>query len=352
MALRAVIDHPKFARLKMLLRTNKSITLGYLEGMWHFCGRYTSAGNIGKYKDSEIEAWLEWGGEEGTLVAAYVEAGWIDCNEQHRLVVHDWSQYADEIVHTDLARKCLTFADGALPKTGRLNKHERERFFSAFPDIKSHPSPRFESNPDISQTQSDTGQTKTDSVTKPEPEPEPEPAIRGSARAPAYPPSAQTVERKYDFGADDIPEGLDAMQYARGMLETLNIPHAFATQTAASSAITAYAKEHGAALHRSTGKLMALARDAIARGEPVNRFWFEDAKWRVNANAVQRGGGGDAGNRFNQAGGSKTLGNRKADRASGALARAQARILAANGAHGGVGEDVPQPWRGDGRGPA
>jgi hypothetical protein len=65
MALRAVPDHPKFYRLKTILHLNRGSALGYLEGTWHFCARFTPQGNIGKYSDEEIEAWLEWDGEPG-----------------------------------------------------------------------------------------------------------------------------------------------------------------------------------------------------------------------------------------------------------------------------------------------
>jgi hypothetical protein len=128
MALRAVLDHPKFARLKKLTSLSRCPTLGYLEGLWHFTARYTPQGNIGKYRDTDIEAWLEWEGADGALIAAFADAGWLDRSDQHRLAVHDWSQYADEVVHTELARKCLLFTDGVLPHTRRLNQAERERY--------------------------------------------------------------------------------------------------------------------------------------------------------------------------------------------------------------------------------
>src|ERR1700676_33196 len=41
MALRAVPDHPKFAALKAALGTPKGATLGWLEALWHFTGRFT-----------------------------------------------------------------------------------------------------------------------------------------------------------------------------------------------------------------------------------------------------------------------------------------------------------------------
>ena len=116
MALRAVPDHPKFARLKVLLRTNKSGALGYLEGLWHFCGRYTPTGALGKYSDGDIEAWLEWDGEEGALIAAYVKAGWVDVHPEHRLVVHDWHQHADDATRKAVSRAKAQFV-GLCPDT-------------------------------------------------------------------------------------------------------------------------------------------------------------------------------------------------------------------------------------------
>ena len=104
MALRAVPDHPKFAALKTLLRQPKGAALGWLEIIWHFCGRFTPQGNIGKYEDSAIEAWVEWDGEPGTLIYALVKSGWLDRSEEHRLVVHDWAEHADRATKAALKR--------------------------------------------------------------------------------------------------------------------------------------------------------------------------------------------------------------------------------------------------------
>jgi len=115
MAKRGVIDHPKFARLKRALGTNKAATLGYLETLWQFVGRYTPQGNIGKYSDDEIEAWIEWDGEDGGLVAALVKCGWLDTDPTHRLIVHDWASHADSMCHAALCKETLLFASGEVP---------------------------------------------------------------------------------------------------------------------------------------------------------------------------------------------------------------------------------------------
>ena len=60
--------------------------LGCLEAMWHFTGRFTPQGNIGKYTDEAIEAWLEWDGVPGLLIDAMVESKRIDRDSQRRPV--------------------------------------------------------------------------------------------------------------------------------------------------------------------------------------------------------------------------------------------------------------------------
>lgn len=109
MALRAVPDHPKFAHLKSLLRMPKGAALGYLECVWHFAGRFTPQGNIGKYADTAIEAWVEWDGEPGYLIEALVESRWIDRDDFFRLLVHDWSSHADKATKQALTRANLKF---------------------------------------------------------------------------------------------------------------------------------------------------------------------------------------------------------------------------------------------------
>ena len=109
MALRAVPDHPKFADLQARLDFPRYATLGVLEALWHFCGRFTPQGNIGKYPDSAIEAWLGWKGEPGALIESLVAAHWIDEDESFRLLVHDWATHADKATKQSLIRSKLAF---------------------------------------------------------------------------------------------------------------------------------------------------------------------------------------------------------------------------------------------------
>jgi hypothetical protein len=109
MALRAVPDHPKFAEFKSVLRLPRGEALGWLECIWHFTVRFTPQGNIGKYSDAAIEAWCEWGGEPGALIAALIQSGWLDEDPGCRLLVHDWATHADKATKNALSRAKLSF---------------------------------------------------------------------------------------------------------------------------------------------------------------------------------------------------------------------------------------------------
>jgi len=109
MALRAVLEHPKFAAFKMRLGLRKCEALGYLEGLWHFCGRFTPQGNVGKYSNLQIESWLEWSGSEGGLIAGLIAEKWLDECPESRLIVHDWDTHADKATKQALTRSKRTF---------------------------------------------------------------------------------------------------------------------------------------------------------------------------------------------------------------------------------------------------
>lgn len=265
MALRAVPDHPKFAHLKTILRTPKGATLGWLESVWHFCGKFTQQGNIGKYTDSAIEAWVEWDGEPGQLIGALVESCWLERHARYRLLVHDWHNHADSTTRKFLGRTKLPFLTVSETCTGQV------------------------------QDMSEICHPKTESALDPQGQGQVAgPGSRYQEQGEKKTPPAQ------NRGAieSEVPPGLSTLQYARGLLEHCNIPHSYATQQAASSAITAYAKEHKVDLAKATAALIELARSAIERGETVGKFWFEDGKYRGGkGNGTSRNNRGGANDR-------------------------------------------------------
>jgi hypothetical protein len=124
---RGSIDHPKVKRLGRLLKLRMFGAVGILECLYHFTSEYAPDGGIGKFSDDEIADACDWGGSASNLISALSQAGLIDLSGTHRLVVHDWSEHADDGVHMKLARAGVLFADGQVPKLHRLTKEEREK---------------------------------------------------------------------------------------------------------------------------------------------------------------------------------------------------------------------------------
>jgi hypothetical protein len=79
--------------------------------LWHFTGKFTPRGDVGKYSNSDIESWLEWKGEPDALVGALLQSHWLDSDPVYRILVHDWAQHADHATKMALGRSKLTFCE-------------------------------------------------------------------------------------------------------------------------------------------------------------------------------------------------------------------------------------------------
>ncbi|HVT12852.1 MAG TPA: hypothetical protein VHE55_11345 [Fimbriimonadaceae bacterium] len=213
MALRAVIEHPKFKRLKVLLGLNMREALGTLEGLWHFCARYTPQGDVGKYPDREIESWLEWPGEPGALIGALVEARWLDVHPEHRLIVHDWYDHADDTVHSELAKRTLFFVTGQTP---RLSK----RLFNG--------DTRARINAEYKASQKKLALDEPGDSVPPIPEPEPEPAPEPTT--PFRSPENVSIRGEYASLLDHLPPDCRSEELEETWLEfqehRRGLPHA------------------------------------------------------------------------------------------------------------------------------
>ena len=113
--------------------------VGILESLWHWTCENTPRGDIGRFSDLVIARGIGWSGDPSALVAGLVEAGWIDFDERHRLLVHDWSMHAEDHLHAALARARAFFADGSAPKLAKLGHYEREKAEKFYSEINPKP---------------------------------------------------------------------------------------------------------------------------------------------------------------------------------------------------------------------
>src|SRR6516162_936176 len=114
---RGTPEHPKMKELARLLNIPLYSAVGIMEMLWHFTAKYAPQGDIGKFSDADIAAAVGWevrSGSKGVrtevrLGSALVHAGFLETSPQHRLVVHDWHDHADQAVARRLARQRLDF---------------------------------------------------------------------------------------------------------------------------------------------------------------------------------------------------------------------------------------------------
>lgn len=131
---RGSTEHPKFKRLcRRLPSENPARIVGILELLWQFTARVAKAGDIGKWTDEDIAEAVFWSDKPvAELIEALVSEGWLDRDRTHRLVVHGWSEHADDATHMSLARAVTYFADGRQPRLSRLSREERPRIEEQF----------------------------------------------------------------------------------------------------------------------------------------------------------------------------------------------------------------------------
>lgn len=125
MALAGTLTHRKTRKLARLMGCSMLAALGAVEGLLHVTAARTPDGAIGRLSNQDIADELFWDEDADALIENYIAAGFIDRDPTHRLVVHDWSEHADDVVHSRLARKRLWFSDGTEPRLTRLNSTER-----------------------------------------------------------------------------------------------------------------------------------------------------------------------------------------------------------------------------------
>lgn len=78
---------------------------------------------------------------------------------------------------------------------------------------------------------------------------------------------------------EPTPDGLHPMQYATRLMEELEMPDTRGNKHAVTSAIEVVIRS-GKSPPSAYEFLLAQAKDAQDRGEVIDKFWFEDSKWK------------------------------------------------------------------------
>jgi hypothetical protein len=155
----------KMKRLCRLLDIPLYQAVGMLELLWHLTAREAPRGDIGKLSNEDIALAVDYRQNEDVLIEVLVRTRWLDVSAEHRLLIHDWQEHADEAVKKRLTRSGQSFISARHVET-KPPCVETKQQNGNLPRAGAGPEPEPE----------------------PHPEPEPEPDLKTSN--PLTPPSA------------------------------------------------------------------------------------------------------------------------------------------------------------------
>ncbi len=119
---RSTPEHPKLLDLCARLHLRRWEAVGILESLWHFTAKFAPQGDIGRFTNTAIAKGIDWNRAPERLITALVESRWLDECDCHRLMIHDWSDHADQTLKRLLASRGLAFIqhDASSKKPARL----------------------------------------------------------------------------------------------------------------------------------------------------------------------------------------------------------------------------------------
>ncbi len=77
--------------------------------LWHWTAKFSPQGDIGKWTDFEIARAAGWELEPDEFVSGLVQTNLAEIRTEHRLVIHDWHDHADDSCKKWLERHGLAF---------------------------------------------------------------------------------------------------------------------------------------------------------------------------------------------------------------------------------------------------
>lgn len=103
------LEHPKLFQLIERLNVKRTTAIGHLELLWAFTAKHAPQGDIGKWPDGAIARACDWDGGAEVFILALIDAGFVDADDEHRLIIHDWRDHAQGWVRAKLKKLQLDF---------------------------------------------------------------------------------------------------------------------------------------------------------------------------------------------------------------------------------------------------
>jgi len=110
------LNHPKTIELAVQLGVCIPQAIGHLELLWAFVAQKTPRGNIGRWSDAVIAHAAQWSEEPEAFAKALIVSGFCDEHDEHRIVIHDWSEHCPNWVRAKLKKERKEFISTDLSK--------------------------------------------------------------------------------------------------------------------------------------------------------------------------------------------------------------------------------------------
>lgn len=106
---REAFTHPKLFDFACRLELSRVEAIGYLTLLIDWASDYAPQGDVGKWPNRVIAMACDWQSDADAFIEALVGAGWLDENDDHRLIIHDWPEHAQVWVRAKLAKSGKAF---------------------------------------------------------------------------------------------------------------------------------------------------------------------------------------------------------------------------------------------------
>lgn len=97
-------SHPKFRRLMRQLSVSQLTSVGILESLWMLAAQFTEDGDVSRFSEEDIAAFIDWPDEPERLVTGLVDCGWLD-RDGERLLIHDWDDHKPYFINERIKKR-------------------------------------------------------------------------------------------------------------------------------------------------------------------------------------------------------------------------------------------------------
>lgn len=204
---RDCLIHPKLLDLAARLGCSRPEAIGFLSLLWNWTADYAIAGDVGRWPNGTIARACDYTGDPEAFVNALVEAGWLDQDDQHRLVIHDWSQHCENWIRAKAQKAGIRLLG---EKSDQLKSGTYERDLS--PVLKSRSEPGGQSGTEVDLSPALKSGTSRAPVAQP-----------SQAQPMPSPDQSAACAAKRGGTADQIAEVVDAWNAIEGVRRCMKV---------------------------------------------------------------------------------------------------------------------------------